>query len=214
MRSAGMWIVLAVVLIVITVVLGMIPFLGGLALSFLMPVFAGGLLLAARKVDAGGALEFADLFAGFREKLSPLLVLGALLLAAGVLIGVVGGLFGFGAALGIFAGGAGQSAGTIFAALGAGLFGVLLMLIVALLVGMAIWFAPALVVFGDVAPVAAMKASFDACLKNMLPMLVYGVLYVIAAIIASIPFGLGWIVLLPVLILTAYTSYRDVFEPR
>jgi len=29
--------------------------------------------------------------------------------------------------------------------------------------------------------------------------------------VASIPFGLGWIVLGPVLLLTTYTSYKDVF---
>jgi uncharacterized membrane protein len=45
----------------------------------------------------------------------------------------------------------------------------------------------------------------------MLPFLVYGVVYVVAAIVASIPFGLGWIVLLPVLMLTVYVSYRDIY---
>jgi uncharacterized membrane protein len=41
--------------------------------------------------------------------------------------------------------------------------------------------------------------------------LLYGLIYVVAAVIASVPFGLGWIVLIPVLMLTVYTSYRDVF---
>jgi uncharacterized membrane protein len=56
-----------------------------------------------------------------------------------------------------------------------------------------------------------MKASLAACLKNVVPFLVYGVLYIVAAIVASIPFGLGWIVLVPVLMLTVYVSYKDVF---
>jgi uncharacterized membrane protein len=76
---------------------------------------------------------------------------------------------------------------------------------------MAIWFAPALVVLRNVAPVEAMKASFAACLKNTVPLLVYSVLYLVAAIVASIPFGLGWIVLMPVLMLTLYVSYKDIF---
>jgi hypothetical protein len=29
--------------------------------------------------------------------------------------------------------------------------------------------------------------------------------------VATIPAGLGWIVLLPVLVLTVYVSYKDVF---
>jgi hypothetical protein len=31
------------------------------------------------------------------------------------------------------------------------------------------------------------------------------------AVLASIPFGLGWLVLVPVLLLTVYVSYVDVF---
>jgi len=210
-RAAGMWIVLAVLLIVIFVVVGMIPVLGTLALSLAAPVFGGGLLLAARKVDAGGALEIGDLFAGFRDKPGPLLTLGALLLVATLLIGGVGAVLGLGAVMGIFAGGVGQSPGTIFAALGAGALAALVMLALALVVAMAFWFAPALVVLRNAAPVPALKASFAGCLNNIVPMLLYGVLYIVAAVVASIPFGLGWIVLLPLLLLTAYTSYRDVF---
>ena len=40
---------------------------------------------------------------------------------------------------------------------------------------MLIWFAPLLVVFNGLPPLEAMKLSFAACLKNMLPFLVYGV---------------------------------------
>ena len=60
---------------------------------------------------------------------------------------------------------------------------------------MACWFAPALVMLRHDEPVAAMKASFFACLANVLPMLVYGLIGIVLAIVASIPFGLGWLVL-------------------
>jgi hypothetical protein len=211
-RAAGMWIVLTIILLLLFIVVGMIPLLGGLALSLAAPVFAGGLLLAARKVDSGGALELGDLFSGFRRKPGPLLALGALLLAASIVIGAIVGLLGLGAMMGIFVGGAQQSPGTMMAAFGSGMLALLVMLALSLLLAMALWFAPALVVLRDASPVAALKASFSACLKNIVPMLLYGVLYIVAAIVASIPFGLGWIVLLPVLVLTVYTSYRDVFE--
>ncbi len=48
-------------------------------------------------------------------------------------------------------------------------------------------------------------------LTNWLPFLVYGLIYLVAAFVASIPFGLGWILLVPVVLLTMYVSYRDVF---
>ena len=59
-----------------------------------------------------------------------------------------------------------------------------------------------------------MKASFAACLRNVPPFLVYGLLGVAFAVVASIPLGLGWLVLLPVYAATTYTSYKDIFgEP-
>jgi len=76
---------------------------------------------------------------------------------------------------------------------------------------MAYWYAPALIVFRNDEPLAAMKTSFKACLVNMLPMLVYSVLGLVFAIAASIPFLLGWLVLGPVFAATIYTSYKDIF---
>jgi uncharacterized membrane protein len=69
------------------------------------------------------------------------------------------------------------------------------------------------VVFDGVAPVEAVKASFAACMRNVMPFLIYGVLGLVAAIIACIPAFLGWLVLLPLIMLTAYLSYREVFAP-
>ena len=211
MKNPGVWIVLALIMIVIFIALSFIPFLGGLVSSLLFPAFAAGWLLAARKVDGGGTLAVGDLFSGFKDKLTALLVLGAIVLAAGLVITLVAGALGFGAVMGMFMGGARQSAGGMMAALSAGMLAVLVALALGTLVAMAVWFAPALVVFRDIAPVDALKASFDACLKNIMPFLLYGIAYIIAAIIASIPLGLGWIVLAPALMLTAYTSYKDVF---
>lgn len=210
-KNAGLWIVLALIMIVIFVVLGFVPVLGGIATALVLPPFTAGWLLAARKVEGGGALEVGDLFAGFRDKLTPLLVVGALLLAAGVVTALVAGALGLGAVFGMIVGGTHHSPAGIMAAFGAGMFALLVVLALGMLITMAVWFAPALVVFRNVAPVDALKESFAACLKNIVPFLLYSILYLVAAIIASIPFGLGWVVLAPVLMLTAYTSYRDVF---
>jgi hypothetical protein len=210
-RSAGIWIVMTLILIVVFVVLGFIPMLGGLAISLLLPVFIGSWMLAAHKVDAGGTVEVGDLFSGFRDKLSALLVLGTLTLAASLVIALVAVVLGAGAMVGMMAGGAYHSGGGMMAGLGVGMLGLLAALALSLVVAMAIWFAPALVVLRNVAPVEAMKASFAACLKNTVPLLVYGVLYLVAAVVASVPFGLGWIVLMPLLMLTLYVSFKDIF---
>jgi len=86
---------------------------------------------------------------------------------------------------------------------------VMLLLVVPLL--MAYWFAPALVVFRGDAPWAAMKTSFRACLRNMPPFLVYGIVGFLLAIAASIPFGLGWFIVAPMTAASLYASYVDVF---
>jgi uncharacterized membrane protein len=210
-KNAGMWIVLALISFVIFVVLSVIPVLGAIAASLLTPVFVAGWMLAARKLDTGGSLAVGDLFSAFQDKLTPLLVLGALLLAASVLIFLAVGALGFGAVMGTMAGGSQNSVGGVMAALGTGMVALLVGLALGALVAMAFWFAPALVVFRNVAPVDAVRASFAANLKNLPAFLVFGVVYFVAAIVASIPFGLGWVVLVPLSVLTVYVSYRDVF---
>jgi uncharacterized membrane protein len=211
-KAAGMWIVLALIMIIIFTVLSFIPIVGGLAVAVLFPVFMASWLLAARKLEGGGALEPGDLFTPLQgDKVAPLLILGALLLAFAVAIVVVAGLLGAGAVFGVAAGGADRSVGTALAALGAGLFAMLAMLAISIVASMALWFAPALVIFRGTAPVDAMKISFAACLRNIVPFLLWGLIYIVAAIVASIPFGLGWIVLAPLVMISLYVSYRDVF---
>jgi uncharacterized membrane protein len=76
---------------------------------------------------------------------------------------------------------------------------------------MAIWFAPALVVLNDFGVGDALATSFRACLKNFVPFLVYGAIFLGLAILASIPLMLGWLALAPTTVATVYTAYRDIF---
>ncbi len=89
---------------------------------------------------------------------------------------------------------------------------ILLLLAFILPLAMAIWFAPVLIVLHNVKPLMAMKLSFKACIINMLPFLLYGVVWLGLFIIAVIPLFLGLLVLGPILILTIYTSYKDIFN--
>ena len=77
MKNAGMWIVLAIATMLILGVISLVPLLGSLAASVLFPPFMASWMLAARKLQSGGSLEIGDLFLGFKDKLNPLLVLGA-----------------------------------------------------------------------------------------------------------------------------------------
>ncbi|PIE39575.1 MAG: hypothetical protein CSA53_00850 [Gammaproteobacteria bacterium] len=77
---------------------------------------------------------------------------------------------------------------------------------------MAFWFSPVLLVLHpEVDVVRAIKMSLAGCLDNILPMMVYGLLFILFAVLASIPLGLGWLVLIPMSVMSTYVAYRDIF---
>jgi uncharacterized membrane protein len=212
LKNPGMWIVLGLITGVIFFVLALIPILGGLALALLAPVFTASWMLTARKAAGGGALEVGDAFSAFKsDRMTSLIVLGALLLGVVLVLGVLMFLFGMGTAIGVGAGASAGSAGGAMAAMGVGLVMFLVFFAVGIVLGMAFWFAPGLVILSGMAPIDAIKASFAGSLKNIVPFILYTVIYFVAAIVATIPFGLGWLALLPLLMITIYVSYRDIF---
>jgi len=207
-KAPGIWIALVVILFVILMVLAFIPLLGVVATFLIMPVFVGGLLLGCRALEGGGELEVAHLFAGFKAHTGNLIVLGALAIAGWIVVMlpvvVIGGAGAFLAAL------RGDAAGV--AALGGSfMLAWLVALALSIPIYMALWFAPALVVLREMAPVEAIKESFLGCLKNILPFLVYSIVLMVLGIVAAIPLGLGWLVLGPTLIASVYVSYRDIY---
>jgi uncharacterized membrane protein len=212
MRNPGLWIVLGLIFLAIVVVLSLVPFLGGLALALLAPVLTAGLLHAAREADAGRALDVMHVFQGFREKdkVTPLLSLGGISVGAAVVTGII--LFALiGGSMMAVSHGDSWPAHAPAIGLGAALGG-LLILTIQVAVAMALLYATPLVMFRAAALGDALRSSFRACLRNWLPLTVFGILYLVLAILASMPFMLGWILLLPVSAGMLYCSYRDFYE--
>ena len=87
----------------------------------------------------------------------------------------------------------------------------LIALVVAVLVAMAYWFAPALVVLNGEQPMAALQKSFAASSRNIGAFLLYGLIYIGLAIVASIPMGSGWLVLGPMVVGSCYAGWRTIF---
>lgn len=209
LKNPGVWIAISIIALIIFVVLGFIPLLGPLAANLLAPVFSAGMLIGCRALAQGEELKIEHLFAGFQQQTGNLVLLGALALAASVVIFIVSiAIFGGSAATGAIVG---HAAGAGMA-LGGFLLAMLVVLALAAPLAMALWFAPALVVFRNRPPIEAVKASFSACLTNLLPFLVYGVLLFVLAIVAALPLGLGFILLLPVAAGSVYAAYVDIFE--
>lgn len=216
-QSPLIWIVNIVILLVINVVLGLIPLIGSLIGYVLWAVFNGGLMMGCQAQMQGRPLEVGDLFAGFKAKTGALMTVGALYAVAWIAVMV------FGAILFMVVLGASGAMGAIMsgdksalmamaggATLGALFIGLLIMAAF-VPIAMAFWFASVLVALQDVSPTAAIRMSFSACLKNMVPFLLYGLIFLVLGIVALIPFGLGLLVVVPLLITSTYAAYRDIF---
>jgi len=209
-QSPVIWIALFFIYVLIAMVLSIIPVFGPIVLNLLAPVFMAGFMLGCKAIEEGEELEINHLFAGFKLHTSRLITVGGIYLA-GIIV-VVGVVF-------IATGSAaliGENPAHDPASLAEGgklLLSMLIALGAIVPLVMAYWFAPALVVFHDIKPVDAMKLSFKACLSNVVPFLVYGLITMVLMLLAVIPLGLGLLVMIPTITASLYTSYKDIFNP-
>jgi hypothetical protein len=209
-KKPGTWILILIVLIACTIMIGLVPIIGSLANILLMQVFVGGVMLGCRALDSGESFEVGCVFAGFKQNTGDLVVLGVLALVGWIVAFIPAILIMGGGAFMSMMGGGGPAAHV--GALGLSfMLAILVALALALPVYMAMWFAPSLVVFNNLKPVDAMKASFFACLRNIVPFLLYGIILTVLCVVAAIPLGLGFLVLGPVAIASIYAGYRDIF---
>ena len=209
--APGMWIVFIILLAIGSVVFNFIPILGSLAWQVLSPVIGGGLVVGCRSIETSGELELEHLFAGLKTNFANLLVLGLLYVTGGLLIlGVIFAFVGTAIVMAVLNGDA-DALMQAFAITTPLLVGSFIALVMAGLLLAAYWFAPALVVMHGVAPLKAMQASLGATFRNVGPFLVYGLAMFFFLIIAAIPFGLGMLVWIPVMVASGYFSYREVF---
>ena len=205
------WIALVVVMLMIWLASAMIPLLGTLAINLVSPIFFAGLMLACRSADLGEEPQVSQLFGAFKTHATPLVTVGGFYLAGNIVaVGVIFAVAG-GSALPTILSKSAADVEAVSAAMRSLSLGLIVGMAVFLPVLMAVWFAPLLIVFHDMPPVAALKRSLTACWQNTMPFMVYGVIGMVLSIAASLPLMLGFIVLLPVLVCSIYASYKDIF---
>ena len=198
--NPGAWIGSTVLLLVILLAISIVPVFGQIGANLLLPIFGAGLLQLCRVQSEGGQAEIVDIFIGFLKNAGPLVMVGVIYAA---------GVFGI-AFFAVLLAKSGLLGRTITP--GGFMLAALLVLILSIPVIMATWFAPALVFFHNMKPVDAMKASFEAGIKNWMAMCFFGIILMIMAFFAMLPIGLGLLLLLPVFSGAVYASYRDIFE--
>ena len=225
-QDFGTWFIMFLILIGLSIVLSFIPFIGSLALIIISPALIGGFMYAASELDKGNNIEIGYLFQGFRDKdrMNKLLVLGGIyLLVQVILMAVMLSLIGGSSMMSAAETGNADPAAMMAAGemgnvdpaamMNSGMgFSMLLIILVGVTVMLGFIYATPLVMLDNMAPIESIKASYSACFKNILPLLVFGIIYLLLAVIAAIPIGLGFLILIPVSILALYCSYKSIFH--
>jgi uncharacterized membrane protein len=222
------WILALVVWGVLSTVIGLVPFLGGFVMILLGPVIAGGLMIGCNDQDHGEKFTVSHLFAGFSGSGGQLVLVGVFYLVMIILATVVMGIL---AAMTIGSMGAMNPDNMEAMAMSMGpvvLIYVLLFLIIIAVIMMTYIFAPPLVALEEINAYEAMKLSFSGCMKNMLPLTVYGIAGIVLSLVVLIPMilmtfslvpiWLGVILLLacgavlfPIFTASVYSAYRDIY---
>ena len=205
------WIGLCAGWLFITFGLILVPIIGGVIANFLQPVFFASFAIAALRQSAGEPIAMGDLFLGFRKNVRALVNLGAILLIVEILIFALMALLGLPMA-------SGEEKNFTMAEYVKALKGkewiLMLGFLLTALVKGALWFAPPLIALHDMPMTHAMRWSLYAALANLGAMILYGVALVFLFFVALIPWGLGLLVVIPMMAISTYFGYRDVFEAR
>jgi hypothetical protein len=218
-KSPLVWILFVMILYLAAQIAVRVPLMG-MVLLLLYPLFLAGVMIGCRDVEQGNRLALAHLAAGFRRNAGQQVAIGAANLLGQMLIGMVLYASGGPELRSLLAG----EVGTLdSAALTLSGNQILLAMVAATLLSiplvMAVWFAPLLVIFHNRPALEAMRLSFLACWRNLIPFFAYGLLLVGLVVLAMLPFGLAdpqinpgaWVVL-PFVLPSIYTSYRDLFR--
>jgi hypothetical protein len=206
------WVSLCAGWIAITFGLLILPFIGGVLANFLQPVFFASFAITAYRQAQGEKIVMGDLFIGFKRHVRPLVNLGAVLLLAEIAI------FAVMALLGLPLVNAGSERGFTIEEYMEALQGrewvIITGFVLTVTVKGALWFAPPLIAFHGMSTLHAMRWSVYAALSNLGTMLVYGLALMAIFFVALLPWALGLLVVIPMMVISTYLGYRDVFEAK
>jgi hypothetical protein len=211
-KAPLIWLVLLAIWFVAAVAISSVPVVGEPLVSLLGPVIWAGLMVGCRALSQGEDLELSHLVIGFKKHTSQLVTLGGITLVAQFAILGLMMLAGGAALVSLMVSGqAEMDPNVIFQAMAGASFAIVIGSILFFLLMMAMWFAPMLVYFRNVPPVQAIKLSLQAFLNNVGAMVVFDLTFLALAVLATLPMGLGWLILFPVVYTSSYASYIDIF---
>ena len=188
-KAPAQWFLLIAILFIASRVLLAVPVVG-LIVVLVTPNFLAGLAHGAQALEEGKPLRFGYLASGFLNNAAHLVTLGGVSLI---------GHFLMLAAMTVVAGEAlsdivktmptgavtADTVNAIRAAAPRLVAGTVIGLGISLPVILAVWFAPLLVYFDGVKPLPAMLLSLWACVKNIVPLLVYSIALMVPLVVSD-----------------------------
>jgi uncharacterized membrane protein len=172
----------------------------------------GGFAIGCETLRGGQPFEVGHLFAGFQRHTGKLVALGAIWVAFGIVSTLIMVLVVGTAILPFFTGGEQPSPEEVMGLLLPMMLAFLVIMAVSLPLSMAFLFAIPLIVLRDADVGSALKTSFFACLKNVLPFLVWSLAMLVLGFFSAFTLFLALFLLAPVSMVSLYMSYRDVFH--
>jgi hypothetical protein len=226
-KSPAMWLFLVITYWIGVAMLGQIRYVGLPVSTALLPAFSVSFMAVCAVIDAGGALQPALLFSGFRREPARLMTLGVLYLVSIVAVLATASVADAGALLQWVVFGREPSLETLRDG------SVSQALMLAALAGtpvlMAFWFAPVLAAWGGMGAAQSLFYSFFAVWRNWRAFCVYGVMLALAGIVLLTTVTLAAVathgqiqtlrflalvltlLTLPIVFGSFYASYRDIF---
>ena len=204
----GMWAAGLLLLLIAYIVLSLIP-LVNLFLQLATPFFVAGIAMAADQQRRTGTFELGALLAGFNKRPGSLLAVSGLVIGAIIVFMIVLAVFiGPNISLPMMRGG--NPDPTLFLS---ARFWLAILIGLALMVPMAFatYLAPQLIVLHDQPALTAMKMSLVGSFRNILPGIVFLLCGMVLFVVSMIPLFLGLLVSIPIMVITNYTVYRDIF---
>lgn len=187
---------------------GLNTVVGQYIVALLAPVLAGGVFLAIDKTYRGDKIHFEDLFAVFKDKnlLKQCLVIGAIGMGVVTLTLIFQNMPTSDHMMRSIGGDSRNVYdGTPFS------LGSFLTKLLSWIWTISLLFGVALVAIKRVEAIPALKSSIAAVLSNFFPLVIFYLIAFILTFIAVLPFGLGLLILMPIVLCSNYCLFRTIY---
>ncbi|KAF0814847.1 hypothetical protein IGB42_00902 [Andreprevotia sp. IGB-42] len=185
-------------------------------LLVIWPALLAGVSYSVSRAAMGEVPRLVDLFAGFRMRTRPLLMLGMIylltVLLINLLLGYVSGVLGVEALMHAFteAAKAGKTSVDLKMDMSALGYWMGAVVVCGIVLQNLFFFAAPLVMLNGATPGEAIRTGITAFWRNMLPLTVAGMIFFVLLVFASMLLP-AMLLLVPVVMLFNYTCYADVF---